>query len=498
MKCEYCGYELSGNEKFCPSCGKDLEKAETRTVKKKWVIISAILAMVVICSCVGLVQYNKQVAEKKAQQETFQEQKKKEKKAKGKEKVKQEKEGKDNSFIFPNSNAEILSYEELNAVSRENLKTAINEIYARHGYIFEEKEVKEYFENQEWYTGSVSASDFSRDKFLNSIEKTNLHNMRFLAEKNDDFKDVSGVYEMWAPEIEVNIYKILYPDGVIVNFYAKDGYSYFFSEYVEKSKEGIEIHYPYSEYSGDPWENDYLTLEDNKIIMDDYIYEKVTDHIVDAGSFTSSTGSGATHVLDDGSGFVMQQDGSWSGQDYYEGDNEGVLGVTPPHKVKYFSYGKYLFEIDTLLEKIEDTSIIEMSGGVDTVLATLGAIRYSVNEDNSIELAGTGKEISEEEGIYKICTEPVSFNSDGEWGNTEQQNSESVINNETEARQYLDQYLEESGSYVPGRIVFQGMVEEGYYFHGYDDMGTHTATSFWYIISADGRIYDTILKEYVK
>lgn len=73
-----------------------------------------------------------------------------------------------------------------------------------------------------------------------------------------------------------------------------------------------------------------------------------------------------------------------------------------------------------------------------------------------------------------------------------------MINNETEARQYLDQYLEESGSYVPGRIVFQGMVEEGYCFHGYDDMGTHTATSFWYIISADGRICDTILKEYVK
>ena len=126
---------------------------------------------------------------------------------------------------------------------------------------------------------------------------------------------------------------------MIVNFYAKDGYSYFFSEYVEKSKEGIEIHYPYSEYSGDPWENDYLTLEDNKNYYGQRLYlrEKVTDsHIVDAGSFTSSTGSGATHVLDDGSGFVMQQDGSWSGQDYYEGDNEGVLRVTPPHKVKYF------------------------------------------------------------------------------------------------------------------------------------------------------------------
>lgn len=27
MKCEYCGCELDGNEKFCPSCGADLLNA---------------------------------------------------------------------------------------------------------------------------------------------------------------------------------------------------------------------------------------------------------------------------------------------------------------------------------------------------------------------------------------------------------------------------------------------------------------------------------------
>ena len=36
------------------------------------------------------------------------------------------------------------------------------------------------------------------------------------------------------------------------------------------------------------------------------------------------------------------------------------------------------------------------------------------------------------------------------------------------------------------------MIEQGYNFHGYDDIGDHISTSFWYAVSEDGKIYDEI------
>lgn len=48
-----------------------------------------------------------------------------------------------------------------------------NEIYARHGYIFTDEEMKQYFENQQWYRERVTADQFKEDVF-NSFEKKNI------------------------------------------------------------------------------------------------------------------------------------------------------------------------------------------------------------------------------------------------------------------------------------------------------------------------------------
>lgn len=71
------------------------------------------------------------------------------------------------------------------------------------------------------------------------------------------------------------------------------------------------------------------------------------------------------------------------------------------------------------------------------------------------------------------------------------------ISNEKEALEYLKEYLNMIGAYEPECIDFDGMVEQGYNFHGYDDMGDHVATSFWYAVSPDGRIYDGIACQYI-
>lgn len=50
---------------------------------------------------------------------------------------------------------------------------ARNEIYARHGYIFNDAEIRAYFEKKPWYTGTVKSEDFSSGVF-NDYEYKNV------------------------------------------------------------------------------------------------------------------------------------------------------------------------------------------------------------------------------------------------------------------------------------------------------------------------------------
>lgn len=56
-------------------------------------------------------------------------------------------------YVLPTSNSEYLSADDINKLSAKELRLARNEIYARHGYRFEDEELKEYFEGKSWYSG---------------------------------------------------------------------------------------------------------------------------------------------------------------------------------------------------------------------------------------------------------------------------------------------------------------------------------------------------------
>ncbi|PGW64418.1 zinc ribbon domain-containing protein [Bacillus cereus] len=56
-----------------------------------------------------------------------------------------------NGFIFPDSDIRKLTSADLAYVSKEQLKIARNEIYARHGHIFQTKDMQAYFSKQSWY-----------------------------------------------------------------------------------------------------------------------------------------------------------------------------------------------------------------------------------------------------------------------------------------------------------------------------------------------------------
>lgn len=79
-----------------------------------------------------------------------------------------------NGFVFPKSDTELLNQGEIRNLSDNDLQNAINEIYARYGYIFRNDKVCEYYEQFSWYTGCISADKFSVDCF-NQIERQNLN-----------------------------------------------------------------------------------------------------------------------------------------------------------------------------------------------------------------------------------------------------------------------------------------------------------------------------------
>ncbi len=75
-------------------------------------------------------------------------------------------------YVFMDSDTEYLAEDEVKYVPTEILKIARNEIYARHGYQFT-SDMKTFFENKEWYSGTVSPSNWSDSK-LNTYEKANV------------------------------------------------------------------------------------------------------------------------------------------------------------------------------------------------------------------------------------------------------------------------------------------------------------------------------------
>lgn len=72
--------------------------------------------------------------------------------------------------LYPEASQRLLNAKDLKGLNSFDLKVMRNEIYARHGYIFNTQEMKDYFNEQDWYYGRYK----NVDKFLTDIEKKNI------------------------------------------------------------------------------------------------------------------------------------------------------------------------------------------------------------------------------------------------------------------------------------------------------------------------------------
>jgi hypothetical protein len=72
---------------------------------------------------------------------------------------------------LPHSSDKKIKANQLDGMSAEDIRIARNEIYARHGLIFQSEDLQEYFSAQPWYKGTVD--DASKIK-LTELEQQNI------------------------------------------------------------------------------------------------------------------------------------------------------------------------------------------------------------------------------------------------------------------------------------------------------------------------------------
>lgn len=91
-------------------------------------------------------------------------------------------------FILSNSDTELITKNDLEGLSAEECKIARNEIYARHGRKFNDKELQAYFNQCDWYEGTIESDDFIETM----LSETELANKNMIAEYEEE-KDIGDL-----------------------------------------------------------------------------------------------------------------------------------------------------------------------------------------------------------------------------------------------------------------------------------------------------------------
>jgi DNA-directed RNA polymerase specialized sigma24 family protein len=81
---------------------------------------------------------------------------------------------KDSTYILPDSNSRKLTRADLQGLSKEKLRLARNEIFARHGMIFGVPVLDAYFGEKSWYKPTYSYDDFYDKVEMSAIEEANV------------------------------------------------------------------------------------------------------------------------------------------------------------------------------------------------------------------------------------------------------------------------------------------------------------------------------------
>lgn len=76
-------------------------------------------------------------------------------------------------YILPYSDSTYLTEEDLDGLTKDELRLACNELYARHGRKFKDADYQAYFNSKSWYHGTVDPEDFDDTAVFNQYELVN-------------------------------------------------------------------------------------------------------------------------------------------------------------------------------------------------------------------------------------------------------------------------------------------------------------------------------------
>ena len=215
MKCPNCGNDLVVNAKFCDKCGAPLnQQVNNPNQRFKWtdkytyiaiatvIALSAIIGFVVklhktLDTGVGrddIVESQKDFEENSYNGDVYQleeelmkpdgitetEEEVMEESEEGlvlQEESETEKADAMSSdgvedYILPGSDSRYVSVSELEGLSADELRLARNELYARHGRIFQDENLQNYFNSLDWYEPIIEGEDF-QESMLNEFEIAN-------------------------------------------------------------------------------------------------------------------------------------------------------------------------------------------------------------------------------------------------------------------------------------------------------------------------------------
>lgn len=85
-------------------------------------------------------------------------------------------------YIIPDSSETILTYSDIEGLSKQEVNYAKNEIYAKHGRKFDSQKLQSYFNRKSWYNGVIDPENFNEETMLSDIE---YRNVVFLSEREN-------------------------------------------------------------------------------------------------------------------------------------------------------------------------------------------------------------------------------------------------------------------------------------------------------------------------
>ncbi|PFP15645.1 hypothetical protein COJ96_27630 [Bacillus sp. AFS073361] len=197
--CTNCGEELNPSSKFCPNCGSKVavdqknmpSTLETRIEIKKnrsktrlLVGVGSLIGLMLAISVTLIVKdFSKpELKSNAAVTKAVDHEQLKDKEVEKKDQVSHETEQESSNpssseYILPASDKKVMSEADVANLTKGQLRIARNEIYARHGYVFQSEDLQTYFSSKSWYQ---QEPDF--DGSLNEVEKENVN---FLKEREE-------------------------------------------------------------------------------------------------------------------------------------------------------------------------------------------------------------------------------------------------------------------------------------------------------------------------